>query len=553
MIAKILLIIIYFFSFYCEFVIKDAIYNLVYDDYLVFNYNYNTINIEISKSFIAKSNCNFKIYPFLDDKNLTYYFIEHTKTYFKICCNEKNEISLLSEIEENKKDFFLWNFINVVNNSFILQNKSNKCFIVIRNNSIYCENIPLNMSSQFRLLKIYEEVKENEINKEIIDKEPIDIIIKYIDLKDPFLNRSGIAQIKKDYENEELRYAVRSILKYIPWIRKIFILMPNEKVQYFKDYELIKEKIVYVKDKDLLGYDSSNSHAFQYRYWKMKKFGISDNFIAMDDDYFIGGPLKKTDFFYNENGKVIPAIISENFLSMDEITALEKMKKYLKLVLKNKREQSGAMFEYSLHLTYLFFIKLFNKNIIVPKYTHNAFPLNINELKEIYDLIYSSENRAYTLDSLYRHLKSFQFQAFVISYMFLIYKRKVKTVSYKYLNTKDSFIDNYNYSLLCINTGSLNYSKLIFLRSRLIMEYLFHEKTPYEIINYSLQNIIFDVLYLIEKEFVLNIKIYTIKTKNLKKEIENYLRHKNQLNNCFVFFIFFSFFIHIIKIKSCFR
>ena len=363
-------------------------------------------------------------------------------------------------------------------------------------------------------------------------------------LKDPFLNRSGIAQIKKDYENEELRYAVRSILKYIPWVRKIFILMPNEKVQFFKDYELIKEKIVYVKDKDLLGYDSSNSYAFQFRYWKMKKFNISDNFIVMDDDYFISGPLKKSDFFYNENGKVIPAIISPNFLSMNEITAVKKMNKYLKSVLKYKREQSGEMFEYSLHLTYLFFIKLFNNNIVVPKYTHNAFPVNINDLKEIYDLIYGSEYRAYTLDSLYRHLKSFQFQAFFISYIFLKCKRKVKIVSYKYLNTKNSFIDNYNYSLLCINTGSLNYSNLIFLKSRLIMEYLFHEKTPYEIINYSLSNIIFNVLYLIEKEFASEEHKYITWTKYLDKEIENYIRYKNQLinySNYFVCFIFFHF------------
>ena len=48
--------------------------------------------------------------------------------------------------------------------------------------------------------------------------------------------------------------------------------MPNEKVRYFKDYKLIKEKIVYVKDKDLLGYDSANSHTFRYRFWKMKQF-----------------------------------------------------------------------------------------------------------------------------------------------------------------------------------------------------------------------------------------------------------------------------------------
>ena len=84
-------------------------------------------------------------------------------------------------------------------------------------------------------------------------------MIKYIDLNDPNLNRKGIHQIEKDYDNEELRYSIRSIFKNIPWVRKIFILMPNEKVRYFKRNNLIKNKIVYIKDKDFLGYESSNS------------------------------------------------------------------------------------------------------------------------------------------------------------------------------------------------------------------------------------------------------------------------------------------------------
>ena len=72
------------------------------------------------------------------------------------------------------------------------------------------------------------------------------------------------------------------------------------------------------------------------------------------------------------------------------------------------------------------------------------------------------------------------------------------------MNTKNSYIDSYNYSLLCINTGSTNYSKFniskkqitnhllsnpynnilffVFLNEFIrTMEYLFHEKTPYEI------------------------------------------------------------------------
>ena len=74
--------------------------------------------------------------------------------------------------------------------------------------------------------------------------------------------------------------------------------MPNEKVRYLKDYNLIKDKIVYVKDKDILGYDSSNARDFEFRYWKLKEFGLSNNFIAMDNDYFIGNKLSKNDFFF---------------------------------------------------------------------------------------------------------------------------------------------------------------------------------------------------------------------------------------------------------------
>ena len=117
--------------------------------------------------------------------------------------------------------------------------------MIIRNiNLITCENITLKEASILYIFKIYEEVENNDYNYKLMEKEPIDVIIKYIDLRDPLLIRDGIHQIKKDYDNEELRYSIRSILKNIPWIRKIYIIMPNEKVRYFKDYNSIKERII---------------------------------------------------------------------------------------------------------------------------------------------------------------------------------------------------------------------------------------------------------------------------------------------------------------------
>ena len=313
-----------------------------------------------------------------------YYNIEEIYTKCMLLYLESKDLIFS---KKNYESLSLWKFIKTNNNKYIIQNKNN-CSIVIKNANIICDNIPLNEATEFTLFKIYEEViLDNQSDNELLEKEPIDIIIKYIDLKDPNLHREGIHQIEKDIDNEELRYSIRSILKNIPWIRKIFIVMPNEKVRYFKKYELIKKKIVYVKDKDLIGFDSSNSLAFQFRYWKMKEFGISDNFIVMDDDYFIGEKLNKSDFFYVENGKVVPSIITSHFIQIEKEDVKKNYDFYKNLAIDSKEEQNDDIFNYSRYLTYLFVLNIFNisKNqpIYIPKFTHNAIPCNFEEIKEI--------------------------------------------------------------------------------------------------------------------------------------------------------------------------
>ena len=71
----------------------------------------------------------------------------------------------------------------------------------------------------------------------------------------------------------------------------------------------------------------------------MKEFGLSDNFIYMDDDYFIGKPLNKSDFFYVENNKVVPAIINTNYevhTKNIDLKEYENLKKKFKIIKGNK-------------------------------------------------------------------------------------------------------------------------------------------------------------------------------------------------------------------------
>ena len=431
---------------------KGEVYSIIYNN---LNLLYENDQLYFSSSLNAQINNLFRIIKKNTNDNISYYYIQniYSNQSFTFIKNIDPNIQLrnIDEKQNNAK----WIIIEVEKDGYKIQN-INGCYMKIKKSKITCKNITLNEASEFNFIKEFEEVYENQLDEEMIEKEPIDVLIKYINLRDPTLKRIGIHQIKKDFDNEELRYSIRSILQNIPWIRKIFILMPNDKVMFLKDYNNIKNKIVYIKDKDILGYDSSNSLSFQFNYWKMKKFGISDNIIAMDDDCFIGHPLKKSHFFYYRNGKVTPSIITSKFLRLNQSFIEKRLKIYRKIIMKNNVEQSSAEFRYSLYTTYSFILKMYNKSLLFPVHTHNAIPVNLNELKEMYDIIFKSEFKFSTLDSLHRKIDSLQFQAFILSYSFIRFLKKVRNISNNLIQNKNAIFADYNYSLFCINTGSIN-------------------------------------------------------------------------------------------------
>lgn len=481
---------ILFYSFILkskEIIINNSVYNFVLDDKYL-NYEKGKLQISISRKYEDKSNFRIK------KCQNSLYNIEHSGTNLILTAIPPN-LTLINKLRN--KINTEWLIIETNNNKYIIQN-SNQCYIYYKNNKLKCENIPIKEATEFYLIKLYEELYHSDKDLELIEKEPIDVIIKYIDLSDHHLKRKNIPQIKKDQDNQELKYCVRSILKNIPWIRKIFIIMPNKKVSYFKDYKIINKKIIYIKDKDLIGFDSSSIYVFLFNFWRLKYFNASQNIIIMDDDYFIGKPLKKSDFFYVEDNKVVPAIISKNFREETENNIINSLKYYRIKANESKGQQNGEVFWYTVFQTYKFILKLLKRTtLVVPLFNHNAIPCNLNYLKEIYDLVYNSEFKASTLDSLYRGTEVLQFQTFYLSYFFnKNYNIKVNPISSKYIDINNAFSAKYNYSLFVINTGGKDYSSLSFKKARIAMEKLFPVPTQYEIFNYSsFPSFAFDIIY----------------------------------------------------------
>ena len=315
-------------------------------------------------------------------------------------------------------------------------------------------------------------------DESLLDMELIDVVIKYIDLSDEKLIRKGIKQLNKDIENGEIKYCIRSILTNIPWVNKIYIIMPNDKVKYFKSNEEIKEKIIYIKDKELIGFDSASSTVFEFNLWRLKNFGVTQNFIYFNDDYFVGKPLKKSDFFYQYNGKVVSYAIGIN----DNISRIDIEKYhqniYNEIIKQKEMKQDNIEYFFQINSTRLFIYKLFGDSAKIIKNNHNALGDNLLESEEIYNIIlnkYHSPNDC--LRSIYRGINQMIYQEFRINYIINKYNRTIKQLNTRYYDIEDK---PEKVDLFVINKGWEEYKYFILGRNLIFINNLFPIPSKYE-------------------------------------------------------------------------
>ena len=481
--------------------------NSIYNGIYIIRNEEGTVNLDSDLIFRndPKKNLkkNFAMEKYKNENsNVTddYFYIKYCSKCSEVLCASSYGNNKITKSSFCNNDKGLWKIIPKIkeNNKLIyyVQNKDNSKFWEFENNSIKfsetTELLDLNTTNEFLFIELYKEVEKKE--SELLENEPIDVLIKYIDLSDKSLNRTGIHQIVKDEDHQELRYCVRSILKNIPWIRKIFILMPNERVRYFKEPEEIKEKIVYIKDKDLLGFDSASIYTFHFNLYKMKNFGISENFILMDDDYFIGGEVNKSDFFYEENGTIFPALITNDYYEIDKNVLLKRMKTYLqKKNSNNPHSDIGFYIHQTNSLLALF--DIFGDDdirngtkMVEPSFTHNAIPVKLSDFKEIHDDVESHYKYAKELlFGLERQKTDLQFHTFYMAYTKNKYDRKVSMISSSFYDlTQSRIVPNNKKKLFVINTGSRNYRPFYFQKEQETLKSLFPEKTIYELENDSI-------------------------------------------------------------------
>lgn len=135
---------------------------------------------------------------------------------------------------------------------------------------------------------------------------PIDIVYTWAGENSSFNKRTSY--------NNELKYSLRSVLKYAPWVNRIFILMnPPKQIPSWFNFNSEYSKKITVLDQtstfpQRYNLPCTNSNSIETTLQNIP--GLSEHFVYFNDDVFLGQPVKYTEFF-TRDGK---AIVSDTVL-----------------------------------------------------------------------------------------------------------------------------------------------------------------------------------------------------------------------------------------------
>lgn len=145
---------------------------------------------------------------------------------------------------------------------------------------------------------------------------PIDLVYMWVDGKDPQWiakrNQYLPAQATPTQacvtearwvENDELRYSLRSVEMYAPWINHIYIVTDNQVPRWLNTDN---PKITIVDHSEILDKEALpvfNSHAIESRIYKIP--GLSEHFILGNDDTLFAQPVTPHHFFTPEGAPIV--------------------------------------------------------------------------------------------------------------------------------------------------------------------------------------------------------------------------------------------------------
>ncbi|GLY84860.1 stealth family protein [Actinoallomurus iriomotensis] len=140
---------------------------------------------------------------------------------------------------------------------------------------------------------------------------PIDVVYTWVDgadeawraRRDAALEAVGVARLNRQAANDaryisrdELRYSLRGVAAYAPWVRHIWIVTDGQ-VPPWLDAD--HPKVTVVDHRDIFDdrgvLPTFNSHAIESQLHHIE--GLAEHFLYFNDDFFLGRPVRPAQFF----------------------------------------------------------------------------------------------------------------------------------------------------------------------------------------------------------------------------------------------------------------
>ena len=147
-----------------------------------------------------------------------------------------------------------------------------------------------------------------------IDIHSIDLVYLWVDGNNPewlakraaFLDGNtdnSLTNSRSYLNNDELKYSLRSVERYAPWIRNIFILSDNQKPKWL---DVSNPKIKIIDQNDILPNKSLpcfNSNVLEHFLYKIPN--LSEHFLLSNDDMFLNRTVLPNTFFAADGFPII--------------------------------------------------------------------------------------------------------------------------------------------------------------------------------------------------------------------------------------------------------
>ncbi|TXS35253.1 stealth family protein, partial [Streptomyces sp. t39] len=136
---------------------------------------------------------------------------------------------------------------------------------------------------------------------------PVDVVYTWVDGADPaWLRRraefSGegyhaeAANAARYLSRDELRYSLRSLHMYAPWVRTVYLVTDDQTPSWLNTavpgIEVVSHKDIF---RSSAGLPTFNSHAIESQLHHIE--GLSEHFLYFNDDVMLGNEVTPGDFF----------------------------------------------------------------------------------------------------------------------------------------------------------------------------------------------------------------------------------------------------------------